>query len=338
MKRQVTEALGGYCVEMIDTHNTAPVCWTVRTDQDMFMIKAEYGDVDTNTIFSEISWYQRRETETLHPDLVHEYSCPQFSMLVLTYIQNAQTLDQLAERAVQDRAVTDVADLVVEALAMDTALFKGSTPVSASKNVIDRFYAQKYKSRMAEATKYRYLSDLLGAPTQLVNEHRLYSPTYYMDQIQEKSELYDYLTPDHVGLIHGDLHFGNILEAGRRLYLVDPNGEPYMPIEYDYGKMLHSVHGGYSQIMKNRFGLEKIDEGYRFELEMPKSYGQILSRMQQYLTEQEYIRGLYAEALHFVTMLPHHAANERETTALYLRSIQLFQELFDRIAKTGAVR
>jgi hypothetical protein len=42
------------------------------------------------------------------------------------------------------------------------------------------------------------------------------------------------------------------------------------------------------------------------------------------VTDRVFINSLLLESCHFLTMLPHHASNKRETTALFLRVIELF--------------
>lgn len=337
MKQLISDALNGYEFKMIDSHNTAPVLYMVSTDEGRFMIKAEYGKQKKNTVSKEITWYQRAKTALLHPDLVGKHSNAQFSMLVLSYIEDALTLDQLAEADSSEETASSVANLTLKAIEMDRLLFSSSGPINAAREEVDQFYEEKYQMRTAEAKEYDYLKDLLEAPAHTVNGLVLHSPGHYMEQIQHSEALRNYLTPDQLGLIHGDLHFGNILLQQSRLYFVDPNGESRMPIEYDYGKILHSFHGGYNQIAKGQFLLQKNDDGYRFKIEMPESYTKVLSATQQHFTEQEYMRGLYSEALHFATMLPHHASNEVETTALFLRCMQIFQELFDHVGKLKVV-
>ena len=83
----------------------------------------------------------------------------------------------------------------------------------------------------------------------------------------------DYVSSEKIGMIHGDLHCGNMLVTGKRLSWVDPNGCFELPLEYDLGKLLHSVHGNYGSIIRGKYLISHISlKDYHFSYFEPKVY------------------------------------------------------------------
>lgn len=324
MLKEVDLIISDHLVQATDSHNTSSAIYVFSTSEDTYLLKVEYGN--ENATAKEIQWYKATLSGMPCPTLVASFSRDDYAFLVLQHIEGAKTLDELAdEEHITAKSLPDYIDI---ALTKDRELFSNSKPVVVGSGETDQFYLEKYKRRSQEAHKFTYLKSLLDTPAHIVNGNMLRSPTYYISRIASNSKLHEYLTPRELGLIHGDLHCGNILAKGNLIYFVDPNGVLRMPIEYDYGKILHSIHGGYHEIMKQRYSLEISKNGFSFDVEIPKAYTAALGRVQSQLTEQELLRGFYAEGMHFATLLPHHATERRETTALFLRCIQIFDELF----------
>jgi 5-methylthioribose kinase len=170
---------------------------------------------------------------------------------------------------------------------------------------------------------------LFEASSHKVNGKLFHAPDYYIARIQANPTIHKYLTPCNYGLIHGDLHLGNVLlQNDKKLFLVDPNGAPYMPLEYDIGKILQSLHGGYGEIMRENYLLKYDQDGILLNVKKRSIYGLPFESLVKTLSDQQYARSLYTEAMHFISILPHHASDQNETTALFVRGLELFNELF----------
>jgi thiamine kinase-like enzyme len=101
---------------------------------------------------------------------------------------------------------------------------------------------------------------LLKAKRIEINGKILRNPTAVLADLEREGTLINCLQPPSLCMIHGDLHFDNILVDDRlplkmRIKLIDPRGfqRKNYPIgsgdvAYDIGKLLHSAHGHYDFI------------------------------------------------------------------------------------------
>lgn len=328
MVHNISGILSDRIIKVIDTHNTSSIIFLFRQDTHQYVLKAEYGI--QNATAKEILWYKLTKSHSIAPAFLHSHGGDRFSFILLEYIENAMTLEEMLRYS--SRSDEEVLNYIDLALSRNKELFLNSHPVRARKDTISAFYLNKYDGRLKEALDFPYLRKLFSSPSITINDRTYNTPSRYIHRIRDDAALRDYLTPDFLGLIHGDLHCGNILIGAQDMYFIDPNGTLGMPIEYDYGKLLHSVHGCYGQIMEGSYSLIKHGDGhYTFQVKRPERFSLAFRRLQTTFTEMELLRGLYAEALHFATMLPHHATRQRETTALFLRSVEIFDDLFTRM-------
>jgi thiamine kinase-like enzyme len=311
----------------VDTHNTISIIFIFAHQANHYLMKAEYG---RNHIEKEIGWYNIIPPGTPTPPCAASLHDRYYSFIILGYLQVAATLDELVRT--RKLTNTEVAAHILTALAKDEHLFRNSHLVSGRK-VADEAYIGRYQKRLHQAKQYPYLDNILDADTIYVSGEPYRSPGWYIAHITADASLYEYLTPNLTGLIHGDLHCGNILVKDKQIFLIDPNGSRALPLEYDYGKILHSVHGQYGSIMASDYMLQREKEGcYILQINAPKDYELAYAQIQMKLTDRQFCRAMYAEAMHFVTMLPHHAQSRIETIALLLRGLQIFGELYDNLA------
>lgn len=322
--------LGSRIERVIDTHNTASVIFIYSQADDRYLLKAELGS-DTAT-HREIAWYRHVEERQLSRgiELLDSFLGDDYALLLLNYVNESVTIDELAARGKlsSSQAVLHIQN----ALNFDHMLFS-STATEADAEKVDTFFGGKYERRRREAQKFFYLAELLNNESIIINGRQYSTPDVIMNRIQSNLYIFESLIPKRIGLIHGDLHCGNILTRGKEAFFIDPNGNLAMPIEYDIGKILHSIHGNYGSIMRGEYSLIREDESsYRFTVNAIPAYETALEVLKKSISKEEYIRGLYAEALHFATMLPHHVSEKKETTALFLQSVLLFNELMSHFA------
>ncbi len=321
----IKESAGGTRLEVIDSHNTASVIFIISNNGNPILLKAEFG-YDTAT-HKEIRWYEHQAAAGKdHQRLfISGERSDSFALLFLHYIEGVSTLDEwvLASSATG----SEFGKFIVESLNYDKALF-AETSKEVRQNVVKQFLLDRYRARREESKKTAYLQELLSVRSISVNDTRYLTPDYALKKLTSNPAVMARLLPTRTGLIHGDLHTGNVLIKGGELYYVDPNGTLDMPIEYDIGKLLHSIHGQYPLIMRGEFTVAEHYRGeYEYIVYANESYIEANDYLHSNLTHDEYVRGLFAEALHFATMLPHHAKNKEEATALFLRATELFGEL-----------
>lgn len=325
---QVEKILQDTVVEVINSHNTPSVIFVFELDKQKYVIKAELGKSE-NSIAKEIKWYSKVGKNLSYvPKFISSVSDEKFCAVVIKYIENSSTLDNVAKTLQISPEI--ISGLIETSLERLNCLFHSRSTKLVSKKQSNQLLLDKYNVRKQRAIQYPFLKKLFRAEKIVVNGEELPTFDFCISHIQTDPDIRNYLTPKKFGVLHGDLHCGNILvDNDFNTFWVDPNGNLSLPVEYDYGKILHSIHGGYGLIMSNDYQLTKIGQDkYEFSINVPDGYSYSLRQLYKGMNEGLLIRSLYMEALHFATMLPHHASNEKETTALCLRGIQLFKELF----------
>lgn len=334
---KVREILGPDLHDMIDTHNTQSVIFIYNEGLEKVLLKCEFGG--NTATHNEIAWYKNVGLQQVNPGvlLLKAYRHHKFALLLLEFIEGAHTIDVLAGSESHDKQEL-VGDFILKAVNFNQQLFT-NTSQTVSSNEADQFLVYKYDRRRKEAQKIDYLDRLFSERYVIINGDTYLGPDYAVEKIRSNPRIHRLLTPNKLGFIHGDLHCGNILAKGSDLYFIDPNGSPLLPFEYDLGKILHSTHGLYGAIMKRKYRLtHETTRSYMYDVETHDTYSKATKRIENSLGDEVYIRSLYAEALHFATMLPHHASNHKETLALYLRCVQLFDELFRMLGVKSEAR
>jgi len=167
--------------------------------------------------------------------------------------------------------------------------------------------------------------------------------------LASKVSLLEGLAPETLRMIHGDLHFQNILigPAGndRGFILADPRGELNgSDVFYDMGKLWHSFNGLYDLIHTDLFTLQDLSTGdsacfsFNFtSMNMLKTYSQIKSLANFVLGEYSLIQSdslwvlktLFSEAMHFSSVMAFHlhiTKDNQRAKLLYLQGVKLLNE------------
>lgn len=325
MKRQLSEMLKDYALEMLDTHNTAAVIYQFTVGGIRYGLKIEYGAAEA--LRNEARWYELAP-DNLKPHLLLSHIASDYSFILLRWLQHARTLEEVAI-ANEGKATERTMDLVIMALDQDKELFERNMTVPLDTSRGSSFFFDKYHSYNAGARKFPYLQKLLDSESVIVNDKKLPGPYVYVQAVQQDEKLRTYLSPDRAGLIHGDAHAGNLLVEGDRVYLIDPKGTDHYPLEYDTGRMYWSM-SGWNAIVLGEYRLEEHRVGFTLDVKRRQQYVDGMPRFRNYFTSQEYHRVMYSAAMQYVTRV-HHAARQGETTALYLRGLQVFDELFSEL-------
>lgn len=123
--------------------------------------------------------------------------------------------------------------------------------------VMDK-HINRVLGRLPECSeKCEELGRIIDADKVIINgvEYRNIRELYTM--LSSMDELLDMLRPKELVMIHGDLHFQNILlsnQTDTSFILVDPRGEiEGSDIYYDLGKLWHSFHAKYDFIHSDQF-------------------------------------------------------------------------------------
>lgn len=323
MKRQLTDFFRPHDVEVLDTHNTTSVLFQFTAGKERYGLKIEYGLAEV--LRGEARWYELAPAE-LKPHHVLSHIAERYTFVLLRWLPNATTLEEVAI-ANEGKPTEETMDLVIMALEQDKKLFESNPTVPLETSRGSSFFFDKYHAYNAGARNFPYLQALLDSESVRVNDKILAGPYRYVLAVQQNDELRSYLSPDRAGLIHGDAHAGNLLVADKRVYMIDPKGADHFPLEYDTGRMFWSLNG-WNAIVRGEFELTIEGDGrYVLSVVRRQQYVDGLGRFRAYLGERGYYRAVYSAAMQYLTRV-HHATKEAETTALYLRGLQVFDELF----------
>lgn len=139
-------------------------------------------------------------------------------------------------------------------------------------------------------------------------------------------------------LFHGDFCFSNILydARARRIKVIDPRGldpdgrlSPYGDLRYDFGKLFHSVIGGYDFVMAGLITADAAgSNSLRTAGEMPARTGAVIERFRQICLGtvgdaggETLIAAITVQL--FLSMLPLHHDEPRRQLALLSRALEL---------------
>lgn len=134
-------------------------------------------------------------------------------------------------------------------------------------------------------------------------------------------------------LVHGDLCFSNVLYSPNGVVrLVDPRGRYGTEqgilgdARYDVAKLYQCAHGRYDFIVRQEFELQMADDNIAFWT--PNIHGCAPAFREVYGNDFDMSEVLLFTAMLFASMIPLHYDNGWRQIALYLRALELFEELF----------
>ncbi len=217
-------------------------------------------------------------------------------------------------------------------------------------------HVRRVLDRLAECSeKSEVLGKLIAARFLDINGVRYRNIREIFTEIEKNKDFLAAINPQELRMIHGDLHFQNILVYpgnDRGFMLVDPRGElDGSDLYYDMGKLLHSFHGKYDFVHSDQFRLSLSWHGVvpsaDFELTNSFSenvyneiYGKFLSLIQKYdvIRNDPYweMKALFAETAHFSSVATFHIGKTKtadRAVVLYLIGVKLSNEFYERYLK-----
>lgn len=155
------------------------------------------------------------------------------------------------------------------------------------------------------------------------------------------------INPSTICMIHGDLHFQNLLidleSQTRPFILADPRGELLgSDLYYDLGKVFHSVNGLYDFIHTDQFKLDYGLNSNSFDItylneDVLVEYDKIKNNLDRILMKQKFIKedkdwkikALFNEAIHFSTVSCFHLDAMDRALTMYLVGVKLLNEFYN---------
>lgn len=207
-----------------------------------------------------------------------------------------------------------------------------SRPIPAAE--IRKMYLEKTRERVAKLQQFEVFRGLLTPSELIVNGKPLANLPALWARIEEGVEsLARNVTG---GIIHGDLCLSNILYdlRSRIVKLVDPRGSfgqagIYGDPRYDVAKLFHSTYGLYDFLVNDLFDLEVRGNEIHLDLRSRGDHREISERFERVFFPAFHRNEiLLITALLFASMPALHYDEPRRQVAMYVRSLQLLDELF----------
>lgn len=332
-KQCLQEILGKHLINIIDQHNTPALLAVYSTTEGPRILKVEVGRSPQKTI-GEIHWYRSLDNmgkQSLSPRFLGGLYNNNGAGYELEYLSDYTLLEDLVMSNALNEKQIEI--YILDTLNLLFDLFSSIKPRLVSFQEAEIPYWLKIKYRMKEVNKIPWLRTLLQQQRVVINDEEMLGIPFILKWLSQENVRRSF-TPRQWGFIHGDMHFGNMLIKKSIIKLIDPNGNTELPLEYDIGKILHSAHGRYNRIHRGKFYLRYISSAhkYRFEIGPAQEAGhRFINFLSGHLPDSMLLRSMFSECCHFLTMLPHHAQDQKETTALYLQTLKLFQNLFEKV-------
>ncbi len=227
---------------------------------------------------------------------------------------------------------------------------KISTPPNSW--VIDKHIKRVLDRLPLCAKSSKDFSNLINAKKVVINGKEYKNIKELYSKILNMPNLIKLLQPDELVMIHGDLHFQNILiynQTDTGFILVDPRGENLgSDIYYDLGKLWHSFHAKYDFIHSDQFKFNmEWDNGipitnYSITNKfVEKVYDEIYEKFHQRIKKYPYIQKdpnwemkiLFAEASHLCSVSVFHIHKTKSinrAVVMYLIGTKLINEFFEQ--------
>jgi hypothetical protein len=232
---------------------------SILGDQIAFLEYVQKNKPRLRMLFPEVrkSWTEDEQTYL---------EIPQFRMESLRMLIFDETDPHLClENALT--ALNEILDIVF------SRLYSENQTHTIPRDFVDKMHFEKFDRRteevgqLLESMRKRKstpaidaLDRLLSADVIVVGDRKLRNPKDIVEDLRNSEESRRLMLPPSLCMIHGDLHFDNILVDYRlpkemRFKLIDPRGMSLSgcrpgtgDIAYDLGKLLHSSHGLYDFI------------------------------------------------------------------------------------------
>lgn len=323
------ELLGDNYINLISQHNTP--CQIVvfgNENEGKYVAKLERND-NPATTRKEVLWndyIQENGAVAEHfPKYYGGHQDENLAFYFLEYLEGFTPVGQLF----LDGKMT-IEELVKVSTDSITAVEKmfDSLPKKKDPGVVREAFAGRLQKRIDEMYKFDYLKEMLGKEEIVINGKPYKNIPHYMERLVN-SPLLDEMAESDLGIIHGDMHLGNILlnEEKNEFKFLDPNGAQFLPLEYDYSKILYATHTGYDFLHVGRYQLSGGDGVYEFKLDEEEKRRAVTEGYVKFLGDKAKTVH-YTNIVHTLASLPHHANDVQEETATYLQSLILLDELY----------
>jgi len=216
-------------------------------------------------------------------------------------------------------------------------------------------HMNRIRDRLQETIeKSPILAKIIQSSSVQLNGKNIPNIFIMLARIENNPSLLRLLQPDCTHMVHGDLHFDNVLieldlnNNLKNFVLVDPRGKDgTYDYSYDLGKLWHSFYGLYDFFHENLFNLDINFSNQRTEARYEihdspalAEFKSIHEKFEDILKDYDIIKNdpywklktLFSNASHFCSMLPFHLkgdSEEKKAAGIYLRGMEMLNEFLE---------
>jgi dTDP-glucose pyrophosphorylase len=288
---------------------------------------SEYDD----KLRDELNWYKAlpEQLKVLSPRIISEKAING----KLNLVQEYYGYPTLAELFLFSDLNTESWHSIIKKLLSIHQTFQ-SFPHEINPRDLELIYLHKTKKRIETLVLDTKWSNRWKQDNVKINGEKYRGIQIMFPEIEKKVKLI--CASSNGAIIHGDYCFSNILFdlSNQIVRLIDPRGSfgskgIYGDPRYDIAKLRHSVAGLYDYIVSDLFEVNETDGNYQIQIfsnpihkEIQVDFDNQVVGLGYYLEEIKFIEGLL-----FLSMLPLHADKPYRQLAMYLTSIQIFNNL-----------
>ena len=223
---------------------------------------------------------------------------------------------------------TLTADDVTKAMEILKYIESKSSVSVDSKQLYNMFFSDRLSKRI-KLLQNSYLKEIIDYEYIYINGDKFQNLSYFW---QSNLPKFSDIDLGKTNKFLGDFHFENIfIDFNKNIKVIDPKGAILLPLVYDTGKILHSVHGGYDTFKNLEFKVKRLKKNYfEFQYQLPKRRSDILFSINKYIVATwgvHLLKASYAaELFHFSSLIAHHLYNKKEALGFYLRTLQLIKK------------
>jgi len=320
----------------------------------MVIVRKEANGHGTKKLANEIKWLTNLdENKKKYFPEIYRYQCNDKSVFFDMPYYNLPNLRELI--MVGDFGVKESSALLKKVFDFMFEEVYSHTVSPSPRNWLKTRFFDRINLRLIDSIKiYPPINKFIEAKKIIINNIEYQNLNEILCEIAKRNELIDYISSKTLCMVHGDLHFQNILVDRRNIELpfklMDPRGDIFgSSIYYDLGKIWHSVNGLYDFFHTGQFNLKwredkniiiaKIDfDNFKaltvYSL-LKKEIVDILSNYNLINNDENWLMKMtFYEMAHFASLIPFHLENNCENQkglSMYLMAVKLFNEFWNRI-------
>ena len=284
---------------------TTMLCMNNRKN---FFRKYAFG-ADGDKLYQQIEWLQRFKDIIPLPDIMQYQKQDNFCYYDMPYDSQAVGLFDYAHSMPKENAWKFIKKATE---CLENSLYKVNQR-PADKATIDEYIKSKVNKNLDKIMNAKYLKRLMEYDEIIINGRSFHNLPYYLPYLSEE-HLYDIFKNDTYSEIHGDLTIENIIctrnaDGDDDFYIIDPNtGNVHDSSNLDYGKLLHSIHGGYEFLMATKnVSIER--NRINFVFTKSEAYTYLYDMLDKYMREhfeEERVKSIYYhEIIHWLRLMPY---------------------------------